>query len=370
MFMSSEIGRKPLRKIIHVDMDAFYASVEIRDHPALRGLPVVVGGSPDSRGVVAAASYEARRFGIHSALACSRAYRLCPQAVFIPPDFPKYRAVSGEIRSVFHRYTDLVEPLSLDEAYLDVTENRLGEPSATRLARTIKADILRETALTASAGVAPNKFLAKIASDERKPDGLFVISPREVAAFVNTLPLGKVPGIGKATLAAMNDLGLATCGDLEALSLAELTHRFAKRGAFFYRIARGVDDRPVEPGRERKSVSIEDTFPEDRAEPEWLAERLDELSAGLARRMLAAGVKGRTLTLKLRTADFHTITRSITLPEATGDEAVIREQAAHLFAQSGLAGQKLRLLGLGLSQLDNAPPAPGAESQLGFPWVR
>ncbi|MEE8436043.1 MAG: DNA polymerase IV [bacterium] len=367
--MSREISNPQVRKIIHIDMDAFYASVEIRDNPALQGLPVVVGGSPTSRGVVAAASYEARRFGIHSAMACSRADRLCPQAVFIPPSFEKYRAVSGEIRAIFHRVTDLVEPLSLDEAYLDVTENRVGNPSATRIAEVIRADILRDTKLTASAGVAPNKFLAKIASDERKPDGLFVIRPQDVAAFVKILPLGKVPGIGKATLRAFEALGMTTCGQLESLSLAELTHRFGKRGAYFHRIARGIDDRAVEPHRKRKSVSIEDTFAEDHDEPEWLLERLAELSAGLAGRMVSAGVKGRTLTVKLRTAEFHTITRSITLAAPTDEEVTIRAQAEALFRNSGLMGEKLRLLGLGLSQLDNAPPEPGRESQLTFPWV-
>ena len=369
LFMFSEISDPRIRKIVHIDMDAFFASVEIRDNPALEGLPVVVGGSPNSRGVVAAASYEARRFGIHSAMACSRAYRLCPQAVFIPPSFEKYRGVSGEIRAIFHRYTDLVEPLSLDEAYLDVTENRVGNPSATRIAEAIKGDILRETKLTASAGVAPNKFLAKIASDERKPDGLFVIRPQDVAAFVKILPLGKVPGIGKATLGAFEALGMTTCGQLESLPLAELTHRFGKRGAYFHRIARGIDDRAVEPHRERKSVSIEDTFAEDHDDPQWLLERLAELAAGLAGRMVSAGVKGRTLTVKLRTAQFRTITRSVTLAAHTDQESTIRAQAEALFRNSGLMGEKLRLLGLGLSQLDNAPPEPGLESQLAFPWV-
>ncbi|MCH8076259.1 MAG: DNA polymerase IV, partial [SAR324 cluster bacterium] len=247
--------------------------------------------------------------------------------------------------------------------------NRVGNPSATRIAEAIKGDILRETKLTASAGVAPNKFLAKIASDERKPDGLFVIRPQDVAAFVKILPLGKVPGIGKATLGAFEALGMTTCGQLESLPLAELTHRFGKRGAYFHRIARGIDDRAVEPHRERKSVSIEDTFAEDHDDPQWLLERLAELAAGLAGRMVSAGVKGRTLTVKLRTAQFRTITRSVTLAAHTDQEGTIRAQAEALFRNSGLMGEKLRLLGLGLSQLDNAPPEPGLESQLAFPWV-
>jgi DNA polymerase-4 len=367
--MSGVTGETAVRKIIHIDMDAFYASVEVRDHPSLQGLPVVVGGSPNSRGVVAAASYEARRFGIHSAMPCSRAYRLCPKAVFTPPDFDKYRAVSRRIHAIFHRYTDQVEPLSLDEAYLDVTVNRLGEPSATRIAAAIKADIRRETGLTASAGVAPNKFLAKIASEERKPDGLFVIRPREVAAFVARLPLRKVPGVGQATLKSMEALGLRTCGDLAPLSLAELTRRFGKRGAWFHRIARGEDDRPVEPHRERKSVSIEDTFAEDHAEPAWLLERLADLCTRLAGRMRAAGLKGRTLTLKLRTTDFQIHTRSVTLEHFTDDEAELITHAAGLFRQSGLQGRELRLLGVGLHQLDNTPAPPGSEQQLAFPWA-
>ena len=217
--------------------------------------------------------------------------------------------------------------------------------------------------------MAPNKFLAKIASDERKPDGLFVIRPQDVAAFVKILPLGKVPGIGKATLGAFEALGMTTCGQLESLPLAELTHRFGKRGAYFHRIARGIDDRAVEPHRERKSVSIEDTFAEDHDDPQWLLERLAELAAGLAGRMVSAGVKGRTLTVKLRTAQFRTITRSVTLAAHTDQEGTIRAQAEALFRNSGLMGEKLRLLGLGLSQLDNAPPEPGLESQLAFPWV-
>jgi DNA polymerase-4 len=350
-------------------MDAFYASVEVRDNPALRGLPVVVGGSPQSRGVVAAASYEARRYGIRSAMPCSRAYRLCPEVVFIQPSFEKYRAVSEQIRQIFHRYSDLVEPLSLDEAYLDVTENKVGEPSATRIAQAIKNDIRAETELTASAGVAPNKFLAKIASEERKPDGLFVIRPEDVASFVAALPLEKVPGIGRATLERLSALELHTCGQLQALALAELIHRFGKRGEWFYELARGIDERPVQPDQERKSVSIEDTFAEDHSDPEWLLARLAELCEGLTLRLKKAGVKGRTVTLKLRLADFRTFTRSHTVLRHTDERAEILAEATRLFHQSGLAGQKLRLLGVGLSQLDTVPAEALAARQLEFPWA-
>ena len=358
---------KPVRKIIHVDMDAFFASVEIRDAPDLRGKPVVVGGSPQGRGVVAAASYEARRYGIHSAMSCAQAYRRCPEAVFLPPNFQKYRTVSGQIREIFHHYTDLVEPLSLDEAYLDVTRNHTNNPSATRIAQQIKAAILAETALTASAGVAPNKFLAKIASDERKPDGLFVIRPQDVAAFVQALPLGKVPGIGKATLASLNALGLHTCRDLAGVPLAELTHRFGKRGLWFYSLARGEDNRPVEPQRERKSVSVEDTFAEDHAEAAWLLEKLAHLCEELGKRLRKAGAQGRTVTLKLRTADFKTHTRNHTLPHPTDQVAEIAQAAVHLFHRSGLSGQPLRLLGVGVSQLAGEGN-DGDERQLELPW--
>jgi DNA polymerase-4 len=367
--MSGEANATDGRKIIHVDMDAFYASVEQRDNPALRGLPVVVGGSPAGRGVVAAASYEARRFGIHSAMPCARAYRLCPDAIFVPPHFDRYREVSHQIRAVFHRYTELVEPLSLDEAYLDVTANAVGEPSATRIARAIKAEIRRETRLTASAGVAPNKFLAKIASDEKKPDGLFVIRPQDVAAFVARLPLRKVPGVGPSTLRVFEEMGLATCGELAQVPLAELAHRFGKRGAWFHRLAQGIDERPVEPHRERKSVSIEDTFAEDHDEPDWLLERLKELCGGLGERLRAGGTRGRTVTLKLRTSDFQIHTRSRTLEQFTDDPAELFREGAALYQGSGLVGRKLRLLGIGVHQLEGAEAEPQSEQQLALPWA-
>ena len=357
-----------VRKIIHIDMDAFYASVEALDNPELRGKPIVVGGSPESRGVVAAASYEARAFGIHSAMPASRARRLCPQAIFLQPNFPRYRFVSGQIREIFHRYTDLVEPVSLDEAYLDVTENKFNEPSATRIAERIRVEIFAETGLTASAGVSVNKFLAKIASDMRKPNGMYVIRPQDVAGFVRTLPLGKVPGIGKATMATLEQMGLHTCGEMAALPLAELSYRFGKRGAWFYDLARGIDHRPVEATRERKSVSVEDTFPEDHADPAWLEEKLAALCEMLTHRLERAEARGRTVTIKLRTADFQTYTRSMTLEEYTEDQGLIHETALVLFRRSGFVGQPLRLLGVGLSQLEGEE-ATGDTRQLAFPWA-
>jgi len=357
------------RKILHVDMDAFYASVEIRDDPSLAGRPVVVGGSPRSRGVVAAASYEARRFGIRSAMPCYQAWRLCPEAVFLPPDFAKYRKVSGQIHAIFRRYTDLVEPVGLDEAYLDVTVNKPGIRSATWVAREIKAAIRAETGLTASAGVATNKFLAKIASEERKPDGLFVIDPAEAPRFVAGLAVAKVPGIGRATLKVLADMGIETCGQLQQVPRAELLHRFGKRGDHFHRIARGVDDRPVNPHRLRKSVSVEDTFARDQDDPAWQRAKVGELVGGLEKRLRSAGVRGRTLTLKLRLADFSSFTRSCTLPAHTDEAAALLPHALRLLERSGFQGRSLRLLGVGLSNLDNAPPPKDQGQQLTLPGL-
>lgn len=357
----------PLRRIIHVDMDAFYASVEIRDDPRLRGLPVVVGGPPNSRAVVAAASYESRKYGIRSAMPCAQAQRLCPEAVFVSPNFDKYRAVSRQIHEIFRRFTDLIEPLALDEAYLDVTENKPGIPSATWIAREIKARIRAETELTASAGVAPNKFLAKVASEERKPDGLFVIRPEDVAPFVQHLPLEKVPGVGPVTLKRLHELNVRTCGELQRVPADVLSQVFGKRGDFFHRIARGEDDRPVNPHRERKSISVEDTFARDQDDLAWLGGKLAELVHSLARRAEAAGVAGRTVTLKLRKADFSIHTRSITVPQPVRTAPEILPLAEQLWRDSGLAGARLRLMGVGLSHLA-APDAPAAGRQLGFVW--
>jgi DNA polymerase-4 len=356
------------RTIIHVDMDAFYASVEQRDRPELRGKPVVVGGSPRSRGVVAAASYEARRFGIHSAMPCSQAWRLCPEAVFVSPNFSRYSAVSRQIRAIFARYTERVEPLGLDEAYLDLSASCPGPDAAVAVAGAIRAAIRAETGLTASAGVAPNKFLAKIASDERKPDGLFAIRPAEVAGFVATLPLRKVPGIGRVTGERLEALGLHTCGDMQRLSAEELGRHFGRRGLFFHRLCRGEDDRPVSAERIRKSVSIEDTFERDQDHPDWLERKLAELALGLERRLRAGSHRGRTLTLKLRLADFTSATRSATEPEPFDDAPRIRALAVRLYRQSGLVGKKLRLLGLGLSHLEPEAESRPRAQQLALPF--
>ena len=291
-----------VRKIVHIDMDAFYASVEQRDDPQLRGKPVVVAWL-GNRSVVCAASYEARRFGIRSAMPAVRAERLCPEAVFVPPDFPRYRAVSRLVREIFKRHTDLVEPLSLDEAYLDVSENKTGLPTATRVARAIRAQIREELNLTASAGVAPNKFLAKIASDWRKPDGLFVIQPDEVDPFLRPLPVGRLPGVGKVTEARLEKLGIRTVGDLRGLELPALEGPFGRHGLRLYELARGIDNSPVLPDRPTQSVSAEDTFQHDvpLSETEPLIRRLAEKTWIASRKETRIA---RTVVLKLKTSDF------------------------------------------------------------------
>ncbi|HZD48091.1 MAG TPA: DNA polymerase IV, partial [Silvibacterium sp.] len=298
------------RKIIHIDMDAFYASVEQRDDPGLRGRPVVVAWR-GNRSVVCAASYEARTFGVRSAMPAIRAERLCPEAVFIPPDFTRYRAVSRSVRDIFKRHTDLIEPLSLDEAYLDVTENKTDLPTATRVARTIREQIREELHLTASAGVAPNKFLAKIASDWRKPDGLFVIQPEDVETFLTPLPVGRIPGVGKVTEKRLGELGIKMVGDLRSVDLPVLEGRFGRYGARLFELARGIDDNPVVPDRPTKSISAEDTFPQDVP-----IEETEPMIRHLAERVWTASRKetriARTVVLKLKTKEFEILTRSLT----------------------------------------------------------
>jgi DNA polymerase IV len=337
------------RKILHIDMDAFYASVEQRDDPDLRGRPVVVAWR-GARSVVCAASYEARVFGVRSAMPAVRAERLCPQAVFVPPDFARYKAVSRQVHAIFARYTDLIEPLSLDEAYLDVTDCRHTPASATAIAEAIRAAIREETSLTASAGVAPNKFLAKIASDWRKPDGLFVIRPRQVEAFLAPLKVGKLPGVGKVMEGKLAALGVATAGDLRALGQAMLEQRFGRWGRRLYELAWGIDEHPVEPDRPTLQVSTEDTFESDLT--------LDELEPHirrLAERTWAchqreAGRVARTVVLKLKTADFHTLTRSfspITLPTSAHElgelACALRMRVEHP------PGTRYRLVGVALA---------------------
>jgi len=333
---------------VHIDMDAFYASVEQRDDPQLRGKPVVVAWL-GNRSVVCAASYEARRFGIRSAMPAVRAERLCPEAIFVPPDFPRYRAVSRLVREIFKQHTDLVEPLSLDEAYLDVTENKTGLPTATRVARAIRAQIREELNLTASAGVAPNKFLAKIASDWRKPDGLFVIPPDEVDTFLPPLPVGRLPGVGKVTEARLEELGIRTVGDLRELESPALEGPFGRHGLRLYELARGIDNSPVLPDRPTQSVSAEDTFQHDvpLSETESLIRRLAEKTWAASRNETRIA---RTVVLKLKTSEFRILTRSHTpaSPPSSCDE--LTGIALSLRERVDLDPHQLfRLVGVGLS---------------------
>jgi DNA polymerase-4 len=340
-----------MRKILHIDMDAFYASVEQRDDASLRGKPVIVGW-PGLRSVVCAASYEARKFGVHSAMPASRAKRLCPDGVWIAPDFERYRAVSHQVRGIFERHTPLVEPLSLDEAYLDVTNELTGIPTATETAETIRREIREETKLTASAGVAPNKFLAKIASDWKKPDGCFVIRPHEIEAFLEPLPVRKIPGVGKATEAVLHEIGIQTVGDVRRYEQQELINRFGKWGTRLWELAQGIDDSPVEPSRKRKSWSSENTFATDITRDE-VADYLRSEAQKLWTTLDSHAMRGRTITVKLRTPDFKTATRRLT-PEAPPSSA---DELAHI-ALSLLdrfdfpSESRFRLAGIGVSNFD------------------
>ena len=337
-----------MRKIIHIDMDAFYASVEQRDDPSLRGRPVVVAWR-GARSVVCAASYEARRYGVRSAMPALRAERLCPDAVFVPPDFPRYKAVSRQVRAIFLEHTDLVEPLSLDEAYLDVTAPKIASPSATATAQAIRARIREETALTASAGVAPNKFIAKIASDWNKPDGLFVVRPEKVEAFLTPLPVGRIPGVGKVMQGKLEELGVRTVGELRDLPLEALQARFGSYGASLYRRARGIDERPVEPDQPVQSISAEDTFAED-LPLEALAPHVRRIAEKAWNATRKTPRIGRTVVLKLKTAQFRILTRSLTpgAPPATFEEFCAI--ALSLLSRVALPGStRYRLVGVGLS---------------------
>ncbi|MFA6954552.1 MAG: DNA polymerase IV [Thermoanaerobaculia bacterium] len=347
----------PPRKIIHVDMDAFYASVEQRDDPALRGRPVIVAWE-GPRSVVCAASYEARRFGVRSAIPALRARKLCPEGVFVAPNFEKYRAVSSAIGEIFRRHTPLVEFLSLDEAYLDVTVELTGIETATETAKVIRREIREETGLTASAGVAPNKFLAKIASDWKKPDGLFVIRPSQVDAFLQPLPVGKIPGVGHATEMVLTEMGIATIGDVRAQSEEALVRRLGSFGHRLHELAFGVDRSQVISEHETKSVSIENTFARDLT----LDEIREELRSSIPRfweRMSSKGLVGRTVTVKLRAADFRTATRRMTLPAppASGDE--LYAAGAELLGRFEFGeGTLYRLVGIGLSNFGPVDETP------------
>ncbi len=358
----SEILRE--RKIIHVDMDAFYASVEQMDNSELRGKPIAVGGS-EERGVVAAASYEAREFGVHSALASSIAKKRCPNLIFVRPRFDRYKEISLQIRSVFFDYTDLVEPLSLDEAFLDVTQNKKNNPSATLIAEEIRERIFKEVGLTASAGISINKFTAKIASDINKPNGQKTIAPNQVVTFLETLPIEKFFGVGKVTAKKMNGLGIRNGLDLKSHDLAFLSQNFGKSGKHFYNIVRGIQNSEVQPNRIRKSMAVETTFNKDIKDENQMLMRLEKLAVEMERRMIKSDVKGKTVTIKIKYNDFSQQTRSKTIPKYVA----LKEDffpIVELLLQQEKMKLPVRLLGITLNNLNTADVEEVTWKQLEF----
>ena len=339
-----------MRKIIHIDMDAFYVSVELRDRPDLKDQPVVVAWEGE-RSVVCAASYTVREYGVHSAMSVAKAKQLCPTAIYLAPNFEKYRAVSAQVHEIFKKHTDLIEPLSLDEAYLDVTDNKLNIPIATEVAQLIRQEIFQVTGLTASAGVAPNKFLAKIASDWNKPNGIKVVSPQKMMEFLLPLPVQKIPGVGRVTLAKLHQLKIFTVSDLATLSLGELSYHFGSYGYRLYQLAKGVDKRPVKANREPKQISAENTFMRDLTIGE-VAEVLPPLAVKVASSAQRKGQFGYCVTLRLKTADFRVMTRSITLSHVLHEADEILQQAESLLEQLSPTEklQLYRLAGIGISQ--------------------
>lgn len=338
------------RKIIHVDMDAFYASVEQMDNPELRGKPIAVGGG-GNRGVVAAASYEARKFGVRSAISGYQAKRNCPELIFVRPRFERYREISEQIRQIFYDYTDLVEPLSLDEAYLDVTVNKKGNPSATLIAREIRKRIWDEVGLTASAGISINKFIAKVASDFNKPNGQKTVNPDEVLAFLEELPIRKFYGVGKVTTEKMYQLGIFTGKDLKEKTIDFLIKYFGKSGAFYYSVVRGIHNSAVKPERIAKSVGAEHTFHENLTSEIFMMERLESIAATLERRLKKYDISGKTVTLKIKYSDFTLQTRSKTMPYFISDKSLILDVAKELLYQEKMK-DSVRLLGISLGNLN------------------
>jgi DNA polymerase-4 len=338
------------RKIIHIDMDAFYASVEQMDHPELRGKPIAVGGS-ENRGVVAAASYEARKFGVRSAISGVLAKKNCPDLIFVRPRFDRYKEISKKIHAIFHDYTDLVEPLSLDEAYLDVTHNKKGNPSATLLAKEIRTRILNEVGLTASAGISVNKFVAKIASDYNKPNGQKTVNPDEVLSFLEELPIRKFYGVGKVTTEKMYQLGIFTGLELKGKSLEFLSTHFGKSGAFYYHVVRGIHNSEVKPDRITKSVAAEHTFDTNLSSEIFMLEQLEKIATSLERRLKKQNIAGKTVTLKIKYSDFSQQTRSKTVPYFISDKGLILENVKELLFQERMK-DSVRLLGISLSNLN------------------
>jgi len=346
-----EEAPKPQRKIIHVDMDAFYASVEQLDNPELRGKAIAVGGG-ETRGVVSAASYEARKFGVRSAISGYLAKKRCPHLIFVKPRFERYTEISRKIREVFHEFTDLVEPLSLDEAYLDVTINKKGNPSATLIAREIRQRILEETGLTASAGISINKFIAKVASDYNKPNGQKTVNPHEVLQFLEDLPIGKFYGVGKVTTERMYQLGIFTGKDLKEKTEEYLTQHFGKSGAYYYYVVRGIHNSEVKPHRTAKSVGTEHTFNENLVSEVFMLEKLERIADELERRLKKKKIAGKTVTLKIKYSDFTVQTRSKTMPYFISDKSLIMETVKELLYQER-PKDSVRLLGISLANLNN-----------------
>ncbi len=340
----------PLRKIIHVDMDAFYASVEQMDNPDLRGKPVAVGGN-EIRGVVSAASYEARKFGVRSALSGALAKKYCPDLIFVKPRFDRYKEISQKIRKIFHDYTDLVEPLSLDEAYLDVTQNKKGNPSASLIAQEIRLRILNEVGLTASAGISVNKFIAKVASDVNKPNGQKTVSPDEVIPFLEELPIRKFYGVGKVTAEKMYQLGIFTGLDLKSKPIEFLEKHFGKSGTYYFYVVRGIHNSEVKPNRITKSVAAEHTFDENLTSEIFMQERLETIAAELDRRLKKHKIAGKTVTLKIKYSDFTQQTRSKTLPYFISDKSLLYDTVKELLFQERMK-DSVRLLGISLSNLN------------------
>ena len=353
----------PPRKIIHIDMDAFYASVEQRDDPSLRGKALAVGGG-GPRGVVATASYEARKFGVRSAMPGARARRLCPDLLFVRPRFEVYRAVSAQVREIFSRFTDIIQPLSLDEAYLDVTANKPGIASATCIAEEIRRMIREETGLTASAGVSYNKLIAKLASDQNKPDGICVVRPQDGAAFIAKMPVRRIHGVGPVTAKRMLALGIETGADLRARELAFLQQHFGSAALFYYRASRGEDDRPVHERQERKSVSVEDTFFDDLLTEDALISEIDRIAENLWGRIEKSGAYGRTVVLKVKFADFRIITRSKSFAGPVRSPDVLGETGRTLLRAQLPLRMGARLLGLGVHNLDHEEPEGETGEQL------
>jgi DNA polymerase-4 len=355
--MAGESGAQ--RRILHCDMDCFYAAVHVRDDPSLAGRPVIIGGDPDGRGVVAAASYEVRRFGVHSAMPAARARRLCPEAVFLRPEFPRYRRESEEIFAIYREITPLVQAVSIDEAYLDVSEHLGPWGSATAVAREIRRRVREERRLTVSVGVGPSKLLAKIASDFDKPDGLTVVPPSRVEAFLAPLPVRRLHGVGPATERALAELGVATVGDLRRLSAEQLAARFGRHGRDLFAYARGIDERPVTTHRERTSLGSETTYRRDLTALAQMDEELGRLAAEVAGGLVTRGLAAATVTVKVRYPDFTTVTRSRTLPFATADPAAVAGIARDLLRQTAAGERRVRLLGVTASKL-----GPHSQEQL------